>query len=78
MEALDKEGSVIVIPVAAIEQHGAHLSMKTDTVLAEAVARRAAEKASANILVTPVFWAGCSNHHMDFPGSLSLNQLLER
>ena len=74
VELLDKDGSVIVIPVAAIEQHGPHLSLKTDTVLAEAVARRAAEKATANVLVTPAFWAGCSNHHMDFPGSLSLQQ----
>ena len=72
--ALDKDRSVIVIPAAAIEQHGAHLSLKTDTVLAEAIARRAAEKATAEVLVTPTFWAGCSNHHMDFPGSLSLEQ----
>lgn len=72
----NKDETVIILPVGAIEQHGHHMSLQTDTVLATAVAERTAEKLASRVpvYVTPTFWAGCSNHHMDFPGTLSLSQ----
>lgn len=70
-----KEEAVVVIPAGAIEQHGPHLSMGTDTILVTEIARRAAEKVRDRTvaLVTPTFWSGCSAHHMEFPGSLTLS-----
>ncbi len=67
--------TVVVIPTGSVEQHGMHLPLETDSRIAEAIARRAAERASKKIdvLVTPTVWTGYSNHHLDFPGTLSLN-----
>ncbi|MEE2936515.1 MAG: creatininase family protein, partial [Planctomycetota bacterium] len=61
----------IVIPIAALEQHGAHLPVFTDSLLVEEVVRRAHEQLSAQILVLPVMWLGNSHHHMDFAGTTS-------
>jgi len=60
-----------VFACGAVEQHGPHLPMFTDaehgTRLAEEVARRLGDA-----LVAPTVRVGCSEHHMAFPGSLSI------
>ena len=71
--------SVAVLPTAAIEQHGPHMPIITDTLLCGTVAQRAAEDAFeqtsglANVLVAPVLPYGNSHHHRPFPGVLSLS-----
>lgn len=72
----DKERVVIVIPVGATEQHGRHLPLQVDSVLVGDVAQRAASSVSeeTHVYVTPTFWLGCSDHHMDFAGTLGLSQ----
>ncbi len=71
INALDRERTVVLIPTGAVEQHGPHLPLGTDTFLATA----AAEEISAQIpdisLVTPCLWLGASLHHMPFSGTLS-------
>ena len=66
--------AVVILPVASIEQHGPHLPVMTDTRIGEEMARRAAEKSYAKrpTIWTPVMWAGLSEHHMDFGGTLTL------
>jgi creatinine amidohydrolase len=61
----------IVIPVAAIEQHGHHLPVFTDSLLLGEVVRRANEKLKERVLFTPLQWFGNSHHHIDFPGTMS-------
>ena len=63
-----------VLPTAAIEQHGPHLPVWTDSLVCETVARRAAELAArqASIVVAPILCFGSSHHHYPFPGVLSL------
>lgn len=68
-EAL-KETNVVIIPVGSIEQHGLHLPLETDYIQAVELAKRIAEKAGA--LVAPVILCGHSQHHMGFPGTISL------
>ncbi len=70
-----KERTIVIIPTGAVEQHGPHLSMATDTALVTEVAKRAASQARgrSDVLVTPTFWSGCSEHHMEFPGTLTLS-----
>jgi creatinine amidohydrolase len=68
-EAL-KETNVAIIPVGSIEQHGLHLPLETDYIQAIELAKRIAEKAGA--LVAPVILCGHSQHHMGFPGTISL------
>ena len=67
------EGSVLVVPVGSIEQHGNHLPVATDTILAEAVVAGATERIDAPVLVTPPVWSGFSPHHLPFGGTISLS-----
>lgn len=75
LRALASQEAIVVVPVAAIEQHGPHLPVETDTVLTAEVTRRAAEKAApaCKVVVTPVVWSGISEHHMALGGTLSLD-----
>jgi len=62
---------VCVVPVGAVEQHGHHLPLNTDSINVCELARRAAEQAG-NTLVAPVIDVGVSWNHINFPGTLSL------
>ncbi len=72
IEALDKDCVVVVVPIASLEQHGHHLPLLTDTFLATAVAERVHERMADRILLTPTLWLGASDHHLDFPGTVSV------
>ena len=61
----------VVFACGAIEQHGPHLPLATDAYLGTAIAERAA-RIAGNTLVAPTLRPGLSEHHMDFPGSLTL------
>lgn len=58
--------------MAAIEQHGHHLPVSTDTTIVSEVARRAEAALPEKVVLLPTLWAGNSHHHLDFPGTLSL------
>lgn len=61
----------VLIPVAALEQHGGHLPLYTDSLLLGEVVRRVRERLADRVLFAPLMWLGNSHHHMDFPGTLS-------
>jgi creatinine amidohydrolase len=61
----------VVFPVAALEQHGRHMPVFTDSMLMGEIARRAEEQLGGRALFAPLQWLGNSHHHMDFPGTLS-------
>jgi len=67
-------GSVAVVPVGSLEQHGKHLPVGTDTLLVEAVARKGINCAPQElpVLTTPPIWSGYSPHHMSFGGTVTL------
>jgi creatinine amidohydrolase len=68
--ALSKD-TPVVIPVAALEQHGRHLPVVTDSLLLGEVLRRVDEQLDDDVLFAPLTWFGNSDHHFDFPGTLS-------
>jgi len=70
VQALNKD-TPVVIPVAALEQHGHHLPLFTDSMLLGEIVRRLAEKFQERVLFAPLMWLGSSEHHLDFPGTLS-------
>lgn len=62
---------VLLIPVGSTEQHGPHLVLSTDAVVAEAVATALASRLDGAV-VAPVMQYGASGEHADFPGTLSI------
>ncbi|MCB0158887.1 MAG: creatininase family protein [Caldilineaceae bacterium] len=72
--ALDKDEGVVILPVGAIEQHGPHLPVLTDTLLVthvlDATLARLPDDVRAWAL--PPLNYGKSNEHTGFPGTLSL------
>jgi len=70
MASLSKD-TPVVFPVAALEQHGRHLPLFTDSLLLGEIVRRAAEKLAERVVFAPLLWLGNSDHHLDFPGTLS-------
>jgi creatinine amidohydrolase len=68
--ALSKD-TPVVFPIAAMEQHGGHLPLFTDSLLMGQIARRASEQLGDRVLWAPLMWLGNSDHHLDFPGTLS-------
>ena len=70
VKSLDK-AIPVVFPIAALEQHGAHLPVFTDSMLLGEVIRRASEQLGGKVLFAPLMWVGNSEHHLDFPGTLS-------
>jgi len=63
----------VLLVVSATEQHGPHLPLATDRMIGEHFARSLHEKIPDGIVVLPALSTGCSDHHMDFLGSLSLS-----
>jgi creatinine amidohydrolase len=61
----------IVVPIAALEQHGRHLPVFTDSMLLQEVVRRASEALEDQVIWAPLLWLGSSDHHLDFAGTLS-------
>ena len=70
VHALNKD-TPVVIPVAALEQHGHHLPLFTDSLLLGEIVRRAAEPLKDSVVFAPLLWLGNSDHHLDFAGTLS-------
>ena len=71
----EREGSLLIVPVGSVEQHGRHLPVATDTILVDAVATLAAERVgdSVPVLVTPPIWTGNSPHHLPFGGTITID-----
>ncbi|HZZ42888.1 MAG TPA: creatininase family protein [Tepidisphaeraceae bacterium] len=62
----------VIIPLGSIEQHGHHLPLIVDTAQVTAVADRAEKSLGSSALFLPTLWLGCSEHHLDFPGTISV------
>jgi creatinine amidohydrolase len=69
----ESDGSVLIVPFGSVEQHGPHLPVATDTILATSIAEGGARTAHEDVpvLVLPPFWTGVSPHHFSFGGTLS-------
>jgi creatinine amidohydrolase len=63
---------VVVVPLGATEQHGPHLPLGTDTIVAEELAGRLAARVDG-LLVAPALAYGSSWEHAGFAGTLSIS-----
>lgn len=65
-----KKNDMVIIPLGSTEQHGPHLPLGTD--FYEALAMSKMISARTGVVVAPVLFAGYSEYHSGFPGTLSL------
>jgi creatinine amidohydrolase len=75
VDALPRETTMLVLPTAAIEQHGHHLPLATDTLINNLLLGKALERVPAElpIFALPPVCYGKSNEHLGFPGTLSVS-----
>ena len=71
---LDAARTIVVLPVAAVEQHGPHLPVSTDTTIADGMIAEVQKHPmeDADVLFLPVQCVGKSNEHIRSPGTLTL------
>ncbi|MFL6840025.1 MAG: creatininase family protein [Bradyrhizobium sp.] len=70
----DTLGWIAVLPLAATEQHGPHLPLETDVLIADAYLARVRELLPENVpaIFLPVEPVGISTEHIDYPGTQTL------
>jgi creatinine amidohydrolase len=74
MACADTARWIAVLPLAATEQHGPHLPLGTDVMIAQAYLARVRELLPNTIPATflPLQPVGISTEHVDYPGTLTL------
>jgi creatinine amidohydrolase len=75
VNALPRESTLLILPTAAVEQHGHHLPLATDTLINNLLLGKALELVSADlpIYALPPICYGKSNEHLGFAGTLSVS-----
>jgi len=63
----------VILPIGAIEQHGPHLNVETDTLISEYFCHELNKEMPEEVLILPSLAICSSEHHMDFPGTLTVS-----
>ncbi len=71
LRQVDRARTLVLMPIAACEQHSRHLPTFTDTILCGAVAEGVEREMSDRVLLLPVLWLGASDHHLPFGATLT-------
>ncbi|MEZ7004320.1 mycofactocin biosynthesis peptidyl-dipeptidase MftE [Streptomyces sp. AD55] len=71
------DGALVLVPLGSTEQHGPHLPLNTDSVIARHLARLTRDVLTAQdpespVLLLPAIEYGASGEHAAFPGTVSL------
>ena len=72
-EAASLGDKIVVVPLGSQEQHGHHLPLLTDSMIGSEITRRAQERLDGEAVFLPTLWLGCSPHHLEFPGTVSVS-----
>ena len=62
----------VIMNIGAIEQHGPHLPLETDSLIGRCLLDELDQSIPDGVLILPQVAVGCSAHHMDFAGSLTV------
>ena len=70
-----KDHALVILPTAAIEQHGPHLPVGVDAILGQALLGAAIPRVAgrAPVYIAPPLTYGKSNEHLGFPGTVTLS-----
>lgn len=74
-EGLIEEADFVALPCGSLEQHSTHLPLSVDTLRADVLTRelaRSAPEHGLSIAMLPVLPYGYSEHHMTYPGTVTL------
>ena len=66
-----QRSDLVVVPIGSTEQHGPHLPLSTDFLVAQHIAERVGDALDA--IVAPVLPFGYAPYHMDFAGTVTLD-----
>ena len=78
MEQVDRENTIVLIPLGALEQHGNQAPLGTDDIIAEAMSQEIKKALEAEgeedfpMLLFPVIPVGLSTEHKNFCGSVTV------
>ncbi len=64
-------GCVALCPTGALEQHGEHLPLGTDTMIVTHIAEQVEARCHDWVVLLPTLWMGSSHHHLGFAGTVS-------
>ncbi len=70
LSEVDRDQALVIVPVAAVEQHGPHLPTGTDNIICTAIAEAVEKRLPDKILLTPTLWLGASAHHLRLGATL--------
>ncbi|MBI1237874.1 MAG: creatininase family protein [Alphaproteobacteria bacterium] len=70
IEAYLQRSTALIVPIGSTEQHGPNGLLGTDAICPEVIAKRAGDE--AGLLVGPTFNVGSAQHHLGFPGTITL------
>jgi creatinine amidohydrolase/Fe(II)-dependent formamide hydrolase-like protein len=70
IEAYLKQSTGLIVPIGSTEQHGPNGLLGTDAICPEVIAKAAGDE--SGILIGPTFNVGSAQHHLGFPGTITL------
>lgn len=70
IEAYLEKSKGIIVPIGSMEQHGPTGLIGTDSICPEVIAKKVGD--DSGVLIGPTFNVGCAQHHLGFPGSMTL------
>ena len=75
IECIDKNEGVVILPIGAVEQHGPHLPLLTDTIIANGALNLTLRQlpTETKVWALPPMSYGKSNEHVHFPGTITLS-----
>jgi creatinine amidohydrolase len=71
LRQVPRDTTLVLVPIAACEQHSRHLATFTDTILVTGVADGVEQRLPRQVLQLPTLWFGASAHHLRYGATLS-------
>lgn len=71
IDEISREETLVVLPIAAVEQHGPHMPTATDSIISTAIAEQVEQNLNESLLLLPTLWLGASQHHLRWGATLT-------